>query len=466
MRQGLLVILAILGITLESLGQASKGNILLLVRQGSSVVKAIQQGDHIWFKTNPADRYKEVTISMISGDTLSFPGDKIRISQIVGFETYQFDNIKKYDLTEWRFIVPPKEVCTSYEMTLAFGAWIAKKSAPDSFYDYTAWLNSAKYKSAIQWSAKRIILFESKDKPTLFRIAEKQRRELWFPGEKQVKFSMINRIRGDSVYLDGTGFKFHQIDSIVLSFPVKGPFSPIRYYRSGSAFWEVFFPPDSIYWSRTTYGDYWKEMSKKRRKDHFEWRSPVFRHNMIKLNISRIANMEEAISYEYRFTKEWSLEIEGGYQWQVGSAQNHDLPLDLYPLYKYTGFSLYTGPKYYFNSRGYVQFLLQYRYLEMDSAMSRFPYAQYLLQDEFRNDYGSSVRIGQLIRFGGMIVDGYFGLGIKAVLVRQYAYGYYYSMGESDLYFHWYNDQHTPTINDITQWWPVIGFGIKVGFGF
>jgi hypothetical protein len=100
----------------------------------------------------------------------------------------------------------------------------------------------------------------------------------------------------------------------------------------------------------------------------------------------------------------------------------------------------------------------------MDSARTKFPSGALLLQDEFRNDLGASIRIGQLIRVGGMIVDGYFGLGIKAMFIRQYAYGYYYY--PDSMSFHWYNEEHIPVVKDMVQWYPVIGLGIKLGFGF
>jgi len=465
-RQGLLFLIAFLAIIPDSPAQSPDGNILLLVGHGYSAVKIIYKGDKVWLKANPADKYREITISRISGDTLFCLRDKIRVSQISGFETHKDGYIKNYDLTEWKFFVPPKEVCTSFEMLKGFGSWLARNTATDGSFDYPAWLKSANYKSGLWWSSRRMILFETKRKPDLFSLEEKQIRKLWYPGETRVKTSLIDRIRGDSVYIDGNGFKFSQLDSIVMPYPQTNPFNPLRYNRSDSSSWELFFPPDSVYWSRTIFGSYMTDLNRKREKDHFEWRAPAFRHNMIKLNFSRIANLEFALAYEYRINKAYSLEIEVAGQTRMRNTDLHDIPLDIYPLYKYNGFSVYAGPKFYFNSRGYFQLLLQYRYLQMDYNTTQFPGGQYRLQDQFRNDYGFSLRVGQLIRMGDLIIDGYFGVGLKAVYIHQVAYGYYYSMGESDLYLSWYNKQHIPEINEYTQLLPIIGLGIKIGFGF
>jgi hypothetical protein len=176
--------------------------------------------------------------------------------------------------------------------------------------------------------------------------------------------------------------------------------------------------------------------------------------------------MEIAFSYEYRFSRVWACEIEGAVQFNAVDPLAHNLIFETYPLYKYNGFSVYTGPKYFFNSRGYVQAVLQYRYMELDSALSPLPGGQERLLDEFRNDYGLSFRIGQITRLGSMLLDGYFGLGIKMVQFRQQVYGYYYHPGTSDLLFMWYNDQHAPVMNTWTGLWPVINIGIKIGVGF
>jgi len=307
---------------------------------------------------------------------------------------------------------------------------------------------------------KRVILFESRRNPTLYKIAEKQKREISVESDTNSVQSKITRIRRDSVYLDDKGYRFHQVISVFIK---SGPITPIIYRRSDSASWKLFFPPDSVYMSRFTLSKYMHWISHVRKHDKFEWFAPPFRHSIIKLCFSRIANLELAFSYEGRFTKKWAYEIETGYQFNGGNNSAEDGPLDVYPLYKYSGFSVITGPKYYFNSRGYIQTMFHYRYLEMASAHSRFPNDIYLLQDQFRNDAGFSIRLGQLIRLGDMIVDGYFGLGIKAMLIRQYAYGYY---SNYDGRFSWYNSNQTPQIKDLVNWYPILGLGIKVGFGF
>ena len=459
-------VIVFLVMNLGSSGQTSSKDILLLVNPGSSSGQEIIKGDHIWFKTNPANPYKEAFIEKISGDTIYYKHGMVRTVQITDFKIYTW-NIKKFSMLEWKFIIPPKEVYSSYEMLHAWESWAAKHIKPDGSYNYNVWMQSQEHRTGVNWSPKRVILFETRKCPTLFKITEKQNRKVSAEGMTGSRIIRITRIRKDSVYLDNTGYLFHQIDTIWWSAPSQGPHNSFNYIRSDSASWKIFFPPDSIYWSKYSLSNYMKSMSRLRRKDKFEWLAPSFRNNIIKLNVGRLANLEIAFSYEARFTKKWSYEIETGYQFSAANKLVIDQPLGIYPLYKYDGFSIITGPKYYFDSRDYIQPLVHYRYLIMDSTMSKFPGGQYRLQDEFRNDLGISIRFGQLRRLGNaMIIDGYIGLGIKAVMVRQIAYGYYYSAGETDLYFRWYNDQHTPRLNNYLQWWPIISFGIKLGIGF
>jgi hypothetical protein len=102
----------------------------------------------------------------------------------------------------------------------------------------------------------------------------------------------------------------------------------------------------------------------------------------------------------------------------------------------------------------------------MDSAVSKLPTGTLCLQDQFRNEFGFSLRIGKITRIGSMSLDGYLGLGIKAVATKRFAYGYYYNQGTSDYYFRWYNDQHIPIEDDFLTWEPILSAGIKIGGGF
>jgi hypothetical protein len=187
---------------------------------------------------------------------------------------------------------------------------------------------------------------------------------------------------------------------------------------------------------------------------------------MIKWSFSRLALLQLVAAYEYRFTKTWSFEFEGGYQFKAGDQLNPSGPGKLIPYYRFEGPVAQTGVKYYLNSRGYVEPLFHYNYLVMDSAVSELPTGTVCLQDQFRNEFGFSLRVGQLIRMGSLIIDGYIGLGIKAVTTKRFAYGYYYNQGTSDYYLRWYNDQHIPLEDDFLSWEPILSVGIKIGGGF
>ena len=177
-----------------------------------------------------------------------------------------------------------------------------------------------------------------------------------------------------------------------------------------------------------------------------------------------IANLTIAISYEHRFDKVLAIDIEVGCQVQGVPGEAGDV-MNVYPLWIQSGVMAVAGMKYYFNKKGYIEPVMIYKYLTMIQADSRWPTGGHtLLQDAFANHYGMALRVGTMTRFAGMVVDGYFGLGVKIVSTYQLAYGVYLLEDSSE--FRWYNPDHSPVTNNIIQWWPVVNLGIKLGFGF
>jgi hypothetical protein len=201
------------------------------------------------------------------------------------------------------------------------------------------------------------------------------------------------------------------------------------------------------------------------KKDKFEWLAPPFRQNIVKFNISKMANIELAIGYEYRFTKIFAFDLETGFQYAAMTGEANDAFMDLYPLYKYTGLTLVTGCKTYLNSRGYLEFLSHYKYLVMNQTKTLFPNGdRYAFQDQTRNDYGFSIRIGELTRIGDIVIlEGYFGLGVMVVNVQQEIYGTY---DEDSSILHWRNADHSPVASETQLLMPIVNAGIKIGFGF
>ena len=100
----------------------------------------------------------------------------------------------------------------------------------------------------------RVVYLETKKNPTLYKITEKQRRDFTVESKTDTSLSKITRIRGDSIYLDGNGYRFRQIKSILLK--TAGPMGPVLYKHADSTFWKIYFPPDSVYRSKFTFSKY------------------------------------------------------------------------------------------------------------------------------------------------------------------------------------------------------------------
>ena len=453
-------------IWLVTVGQKSGDKFLILVKTASPKSRIIEKGQIIYVKTGAEPSYRKEFITKISEDTIFFNRGYVTINHLLGIKMDLDDFMMEHDLSDWRIIVPPGEVCTSVEMLKEFGKWAGTHMDKDGKYNRDDWLNSSNYRSAVRFSPKREIIISHKHHGDFYRIAEYQKREIGLHGNILPEFYEITRIRYDSVYLNDNGYKFDQIDSINLEENKHAPFTRFYFIRTDTSKWEVIFPPDSVYFSSKSLYLYIEKLKARKKRDQFEWRTPVFTHNMIKWSFSRLALLQLAVAYEFRFTKTWSFEFEGGYQFKAGDQLNPRGPGKLIPYYRFEGPVAQTGVKYYFNSRGYVEPLLHYNYLVMDSAVSKLPTGTLCLQNQFRNEFGFSLRVGKLTRIGSLLIDGYIGLGIKAVATKRFAYGYYYQQGTSDYYFRWYNDQHIPVVDDILDWDPIISLGIKIGGGF
>jgi hypothetical protein len=191
-------------------------------------------------------------------------------------------------------------------------------------------------------------------------------------------------------------------------------------------------------------------------------------NNMLKLNITKIINVEIAVDYERRISNRWSLELETGYQFAVADPMSDDFFMGMYPLYKYSGVNIVAGPKFYPGKIGYFQLIVIYHYLDMDLSRTKFatPGRSYGLQYQYRNDIGGGLRFGVITRaFHSMVIDSYIGLGLKACLINQFIYGTY-PEDDSMNYFHWYNSDHSADHNHVTLLMPVINAGIKLGIGW
>jgi len=103
-----------------------------------------------------------------------------------------------------------------------------------------------------------------------------------------------------------------------------------------------------------------------------------------------------------------------------------------------------------------------YRYLWVKDMRSTWPddITGSLIQDQYRSDYGLSLRIGFMRRYGKIIVDYYVGGGIKYITVHELVYGYY---EEDSIQLHWNHANHSPDVANKSLFGAVFNLGIKIG---
>jgi hypothetical protein len=284
------------------------------------------------------------------------------------------------------------------------------------------------------------------------------------------------RIHLDSIYIFNTGYRIQEINRIGfhnIALPHHSPFSKTTdfdpaekwiYSAEDSASWHVFYPPDSLYHHQFGFNSYLHRIKRFVHNEKMDKYCNPFRYgNFLKINIAKLIHLEFAIAYERRIGKKLSWETEAGYQVGVRNADAHYM--FNYPLYNYNGFTVLTYPKYYcINSRTYIGLAFLYKYLYFTQVRTGFQDTGGeggSLQDQFRDDYGLSVRIGMTKRFGNFILDLYGGLGYKYVTIHQVIYGYYLYHDSSQ-----YHAYDTPEIYNETLYMPIVNFGIKIGFGF
>jgi hypothetical protein len=310
---------------------------------------------------------------------------------------------------------------------------------------------------------RRIILLERIERPALLKISENQiiHEVILRDSSTKMANTRIMRIRGDSIYFESSGYRFHEIESIDLP-------NFNHYRKSDSLNWKIMFPPDDIYHERETFLSYMGEVKMQFKKHKLPSLSCRSFNNMLKFNITKILNAEIAFAYERKIANRWSLEIETGYQFAVADPMSDDFFLGMYPLYKYSGVNVVAGPKFYPGKVGYLQLIIVYHYLDMDLSRTKSANSSrdYGLQYQYRNDIGGGFRFGIVTRASrSMVVDSYIGLGLKACFINQFIYGTY-SEDDSWNYFHWINTDHSAENNHVTLLQPVVSLGIKIGIGW
>jgi hypothetical protein len=282
--------------------------------------------------------------------------------------------------------------------------------------------------------------------------------------------AMVKGIMADTIFLQDTLLRFGDIDTISMrSNPPRPEFIPgsskKTLYASGSPAYQVTFPPDSVYYNLGTFHLYYSRLTHQASREKREKTYPLLYDNFIKINITKIFHLEAAFSYERKISKNatWETELSAIF----GIPESNAYYTINYPLYNYSGFSITTYPKFYIiNTRTYVSPVFMYRYLWAVGIRTGWPdhVDEGELQDQYRNDFGISARVGFMKRYGRFVFDCYFGAGIKYIMLHQLVYGIYEAHDSGRIF--WYNEDHSPNVYDQRLFGPVINAGIKIGFAF
>ena len=282
-------------------------------------------------------------------------------------------------------------------------------------------------------------------------------------------FGWVRSISKDTIFFKDTLVKLSDIDKIFPQPRVAFSHHPLHdvsrplYIKSGNDY-KLIVPPDSVYKNLLTYKIYLQNLHKQDKQNIFSESEPLVTNNFIKLNLVKLLHLELGVSYERVISKKFSWEVEFSGMLGVPSS---GILTNVYPLFNYSGISITAYPKYYFSPKAYVSVVLMYRYLWVKGMTSAWPDQNEIsgsyFTDQYRNDFGLSLRIGIMKRYGKWIVDYYFGAGVKYIALKQLIYGQY---EEDSSYLIWNNENHTPTLVYKELFGPVINFGIKIGKAF
>lgn len=341
-----------------------------------------------------------------------------------------------------------------------------------------------------QRTVKHVILIRNNRTGKFIRISENARVSIRTTSGAEISGKIL-LIRADTLRFRDTLVLVASIDSLFLQdmpsrpnpFAKKGR-KPV--YTAGNPKWQIICPPDDVYKSPWSYKIYFTQVVRHAKYDLREAQNPLQeeqnplhaannlrrdtvhpRHyaNFLKWNITKLAHLEIALSYERLIADKLTWETELSAIFGVQSADAYyQIPQ---PLYNYNGFSVTTYPKFYIlNSTTYLSMVFMYRYLWATGIRTGWPdsHENGELQDQYRNDIGLSIRIGIMKRYGIFVVDYYFGGGVKYIMLHQLVYGSYLYHDSSTM--RWYHEDHSPDVFDRVLPGLVINLGIKIGFAF
>jgi len=437
---------------------------LILFSPDAMRIRLIIPGDTLWYKTGKdTSAFRCVKIGKISSDTVFFPDGFLKTSAITALRTRWHDKVVEYDMSKWSVIAPPPEAFNSPTIFSAFERWIQDNVNTEGSYSLSDWRTSRLYldtrtpNSVSRRSASGILYFQ--DTATLKYYMIRAHDYLRFTTKKDGKehWGVISMIDQDTIFLKNQRYLAGELKEISRS-RLAAPSFPVNQSR-------IIVSPAGNEWSFFTRNQYIRDTKLALEKDLSKIHSDTSHMNFLKINVTRLPLLVLALAYERKISRKISFETEISYQIQViNDTVSRDLIPYLYPLYRYTGFTIIPGLKIYTNYSKYIEPILVYRYLAMSWSNSIFPqWSDDPVQSQYRNDIGVGVRFGTMKNFNGLIFDGYLGFGVSYIMIRQISYGVVDS-GKTQI--SWFSHDHSPRVQDIGFPYPLFNLGIKLGFGW
>jgi hypothetical protein len=278
----------------------------------------------------------------------------------------------------------------------------------------------------------------------------------------------VRLVKADTIFFNDTLIRISDIDHLFFQSPFyltnQSTGGRVRPDYVAGSHWQIICPPETVYRTQRIYQEYFKNLIRQASYERRESRYPLLYGNFLKLNVAKLAHIEFAIAYERKIAKKitWEAEVSA----ILGVAADAYYMIN-YPLFNYTGFSVTTYPKFYiFNSRTYIGLVFMYRDLWVKGVRTDWPGQgeNGKLQDQYRNDYGYSIRFGFMKRYGRFVVDYYIGAGLKSIQLHRRVYGSYQQHDTNEIT--WYHEDHSPDVYDEVLLGPVGNIGIKIGLAF
>ena len=450
-------------------------NVLFAGQPYSFAILKIEAGDSIAYIGNNSDHLNKVKITGISGDTIFFAGGHIRVAEIKELSSSANRYKTKYLPPAKEVLVPPSSV---YKSTATIRNFKDNLSNEMGFNGRFSKHVSSSYRKG---TLPRMIYLEFLPAIELYRLSENQIITYSLPKTQEKHTVKVDRISRDSLFFDTLSFRLRQFSALESTsirssdnpgFHDRGRIVNLIYNKSDSANWNFIFPPDSIYQTGHTYRVFQRSLVRSiQRKHYLTLSNPLVYKHFIKLNLAKILHLELAGSYERIVNKRFGLETELSFGIGVKDFLYPGSDFIERPAYTYNSITITFNPRYYYlGNRYYFGPVVMYKYLWFNKSKSSFfggdNISSYTdLQDEYRNDMGISLRVGRMKRNSHLVVDYYFGLGVKYVSLRINDYGYY-TDGSHSGNFSWVHNDHTPISSKATYFMPVINAGIKLGRAF